>query len=196
MKNRYSKQKDRQLLIRFKFKSPYVTSRKNILGKDLKGIGLKAIKHHWSTTWHRAARYSHQPLTQLSSGTGPCLDFPTWILQWASSALVSRARSRPLMRVPNSATGTSGFPKHRTKPLPGMRVAEIFLFLQLCKRRVIPQPRTQLGTFHNVSKQTISYTHNAFQKENVINPQTKHHTATGKTPSHFPSEREGVDRTW
>lgn len=96
------------------------------------------------------------------------------------------------MHVPNSAMGISGLQKHGTKPLPGMRVAEIFLLLHLCKRRVIPQPGMQLGTFHDVSKQTISYTHNAFQKENII---TKHHTARGKTPSHFPSEREGVDRT-
>lgn len=99
------------------------------------------------------------------------------------------------MRAPDPVTGTSGFQRHRMKPLPGVQVAEIFLLLHLCKGRGIPQPGTHLGGLHNVSKQTICYTHNAFQKENIIKPQTKHHTARGKTPSHFPSKREGVDRT-
>lgn len=192
MKNKYSKQKDRQLLTRFK--SPYVTSRKTYWGKTWKVLveSHQALKHCLTLSsvvqsptpdpahqWHRTMpRPPH-----LNPATG----------QLSSH---QQSKSRPLMRVPNSATGISGHPKHRTKPLPGVRVAEIFLFPRLCKRRVIPQPGTQLGTFHSVSKQTISYTHNTFQKENVINPQTKHHTARGKTPSHFPSEREGVDRTW
>lgn len=87
MKNKYSKQKDRQLLIRLK--SPYVASRKNILGKEVKGIGWKA-----SSTEALPDTQQHSTVTNPSPSSPVAQDLLTWILQRANSVVINRTKEQ------------------------------------------------------------------------------------------------------
>lgn len=89
------------------------------------------------------------------------------------------------MCMPSPATGNSGFQKSRTKPLLRAWMAEIFLLLHLCNRRVTPRPGMQLVSFRHVSKEAPQQfvtccIHTAFQKDKIIKNKQIKQTKTTK----------------